>query len=542
MKKLLLIFLLFFAAKSFAQYPAIQNLGNDSTLIRVGQNYKGGIKGGLINMSVADTTAANLLRIKAYPGAQIYTDDGSVWIRNITATGWVLMGGGSVSPSGRFWAIGGNLFPVTAPTRDIGTLAPYGGAVGFITNSVTRAIIPDAGFTLSNDTTNTKVFTWNPTSKEWGYANWNNGGSGGGGGSPAGNYGNFQINRNGAFATPGSDSADFDGGLSIKGTIKVTSLGSGANTDSAVTYNTSTNFFNKKALTVIDIASRDSGDVIQWNGTTNVYVPLPTGANNLIGTVRFQTDVTANAPSTNDSTLTNTNFVNKYLFVYREGFRQDSSATDGYTFSRSTGVVTFHPPLDSLERVQIDVYDTLSVYRIALETIVQPSVDLNFAANRSNLTQTGTVFTPTSYIGSFDAYGQDALILPSGVSGRVYSQYVTSGNNTYMLFFNTSSTFLPYTNSGSNGFYINGTNGIQPLNSGTTASSVGTASAPNYYGWYRDVGAGTIKIQSSSDAITWTDLYTLPYYISADLYISLVIYSGGGSGPKISNPKGQGVQ
>jgi len=175
MKKLLLIFSLLFAAKSFAQYPLIQGLGNDSTLIRVGQNYKGGIKGGLINMSVADTTAANLLRIKAYPGAQIYTDDGSVWIRNITATGWSLLGGG-VSPSGSFWAIGGNLFPVTVPSRNIGTLSPYGGAIGLMTNSVVRAIVPDAGFTLANDTTAAKVFTWNPTSKEWGYANWNNGG------------------------------------------------------------------------------------------------------------------------------------------------------------------------------------------------------------------------------------------------------------------------------------------------------------------------------------------------------------------------------
>ncbi len=180
MKKLLLIFLLFFAAKSFAQYPAIQGLGNDSTLIRVGQNYKGGIKGGLINMSVADTTAANLLRIKAYPGAQIYTtSDGQVWVRNLTATGWVLMGGGS-SPSGSFWRVGGNEFPITIATRDIGTGSFYGGAVGLMTNGIVRAIVPNTGFSLSNDTTSTKIFTINPSTKEWGYANWNNGGGGSG--------------------------------------------------------------------------------------------------------------------------------------------------------------------------------------------------------------------------------------------------------------------------------------------------------------------------------------------------------------------------
>ena len=47
---------------------------------------------------------------------------------------------------------------------------------------------------------------------------------GGGGGSPAGNYGNIQINRNGAFATPGTDSLDFDAGLYIKGVLSATAL------------------------------------------------------------------------------------------------------------------------------------------------------------------------------------------------------------------------------------------------------------------------------------------------------------------------------
>lgn len=43
----------------------------------------------------------------------------------------------------------------------------------------------------------------------------------GGGGSPAGNFGNLQINRNAAFAAPGSDSLDYESatGLSVKGNI-----------------------------------------------------------------------------------------------------------------------------------------------------------------------------------------------------------------------------------------------------------------------------------------------------------------------------------
>jgi len=39
----------------------------------------------------------------------------------------------------------------------------------------------------------------------------------GSGGSPAGNYGNLQINRNGAFDTPGGDSLSWNGGLSSVG-------------------------------------------------------------------------------------------------------------------------------------------------------------------------------------------------------------------------------------------------------------------------------------------------------------------------------------
>ena len=47
------------------------------------------------------------------------------------------------------------------------------------------------------------------------------------GGSPAGNFGNLQINRNGAFATPGSDSLDYENGtgLTVKNDVNVTGTG-----------------------------------------------------------------------------------------------------------------------------------------------------------------------------------------------------------------------------------------------------------------------------------------------------------------------------
>ena len=51
--------------------------------------------------------------------------------------------------------------------------------------------------------------------------------AGSGGGTPAGNFGNVQLNRNSAFATPGSDSLNFNAGLSILGSLTVSGLTSG---------------------------------------------------------------------------------------------------------------------------------------------------------------------------------------------------------------------------------------------------------------------------------------------------------------------------
>jgi hypothetical protein len=87
MKKLYLsasLLICFFV--SFAQYPnGTQFIGTDSNVVRT----RGGSQGRFININYADTTAANLDRIRQYPGAQIYTtSDSSFWIRNPSATAW----------------------------------------------------------------------------------------------------------------------------------------------------------------------------------------------------------------------------------------------------------------------------------------------------------------------------------------------------------------------------------------------------------------------------------------------------------------------
>ena len=73
----------------------------------------------------------------------------------------------------------------------------------------------------------------------------------GGSTTPAGNYGNVAINRNLLFDTPGADSLDFDGGLSVKGTISGTSFASGAITDSIIVATGGTGALKKINVNVI---------------------------------------------------------------------------------------------------------------------------------------------------------------------------------------------------------------------------------------------------------------------------------------------------
>jgi len=380
----------------------------------------------------------------------------------------------------------------------------------------------------------TTLYLWNTSTFVWGALS-----GGGGATAPSGNYGNGVVIRNGDLATPASDSLDFDGGLSIKGTLKVTSLGSGANTDSVVTVNTSTNLFNKKRAAVINISNRDSGDIIEWNGTEHVYVPKPTAATNLIGNIRFRIGDT-NAPSSGDSLLTNTGLINKFLFVWRNGKLLDSNSTNGYTFTRSTGVVKFKPVFASADTINIQAYDTTSVYRIALETIVPPSVNLDLNSSRLSLTQTGTVFTPSALDANFNHYGLDALNLPSGVSGRIYCQMVNAGENEFMLVFNTDNALDSYIDPTVNGVYVNGSSVIRRIEAGLPTGTHGTLSTGSYVGVYRDGGTGVVTIQTSTDAVTWSDVVTMTFSSTATLYIEGIVL--GSSGKKISNPKGQGVQ
>lgn len=90
MKKLFLSILVFicFIATSYAQYPnGTQFLGTDSNVVRA----RGGLQGRYIPVPYVDTAAANLDRIRQYPGALIFTtSDENYWYRNLATTQWLL--------------------------------------------------------------------------------------------------------------------------------------------------------------------------------------------------------------------------------------------------------------------------------------------------------------------------------------------------------------------------------------------------------------------------------------------------------------------
>jgi hypothetical protein len=75
--------------------------------------------------------------------------------------------------------------------------------------------------------------------------------------------------------------------------------------------------------------------------------------------LKFKVGVTENAPEDGDSVFTYEAYISKKLNVFREGELQfDSSATSGYEYNVSTGVITFHPPLAEGERIIIQAYPT----------------------------------------------------------------------------------------------------------------------------------------------------------------------------------------
>lgn len=355
---------------------------------------------------------------------------------------------------------------------------------------------------------------------------------------PAGNYGNVQLNRNGAFATPATDSLDFDAGLSIKGDLKVTNVPSGAVTDSAVILNTATGQFRKKPAVVVNTSGRADGDCLIWDAGANEYISVPCpGGSNIIGWLRFITGVTANSVDPGDSILTNTFLIDKRIKVHRDHEVEDSGGVYGFEFDPSIGEVIFHPALSDSESVFIEVYALTAIYDIALEVIPCSPGDIDFdladggvvespantwtIPNNERVSHSTTSLTADGYF-ECQMPGQSMVIGLDATSGL---EFYDSGGNTFAY------NYGFFTFAGD--MYV-----VQVGESLLTPTNIGAVGSNTHVRLTRT--GTTVKAQVSTDGTNFTDAHT--YSVTTAIALFAKASNGSGSNKTVINPKTCGFE
>ena len=254
---------------------------------------------------------------------------------------------------------------------------------------------------------------------------------GGGGGTPAGNFGNVQINRNSLFTTPASDSLNFSAGLSIKGTLTATSLASGAITDSVVVITTA-GLFKKVAPNVI------SGDADTLHVVTaptdfyaSAYSPRATLINlkadkivaNGITVAPVTTDTTRfwtiTTPISSLTAATATNTINNVAYAQEWQWNSLAGGTGLALTSTSTAAAS----------------NTQTLFKVDLSGANATSSQTTNAASFIN-THSGT--SSTNIAGKFDASGGTdnyGIYATTGVGTNGVAGYFAAGesDNSYAI-------------------------------------------------------------------------------------------------------------
>jgi hypothetical protein len=140
--------------------------------------------------------------------------------------------------------------------------------------------------------------------------------SGGGGATPAGNFGNLQINRNGALAAPGSDSLDFESatGFSVKGDINTTGVFNGRwkarvgsttssgtptiNTDNVDIYKLTAQAADITSMTTNLSGTPNDGDVLEIQITGTAARAITWGSSFVSSTITLPTTTVTTATLT----------------------------------------------------------------------------------------------------------------------------------------------------------------------------------------------------------------------------------------------------
>lgn len=126
------------------------------------------------------------------------------------------------------------------------------------------------------------------------------------------------------------------------------------------------------------------------------------------------------APDDGDNTINHSSFINKKVFVYRNGGRQSLNTTAGIGFDSSTGTVTFYPVLALNDKIVIDAINQDNWTGLSLDS----GILHNSQFTGTNGTSVTTGYTPDEGNSWIHVDGPDFLI----GSNAAVSQY-TGGDD-----------------------------------------------------------------------------------------------------------------
>ncbi len=279
---------------------------------------------------------------------------------------------------------------------------------------------------------------------------------------------------------------------------------------------------------ITNLTNVQQGDMLTWNSDSSYFENVPD--NSRYRLLQFYTGQT-NAPANGDSLFYQSTFSGKWVEVYRGGENQTYNDTlNGYEFDSSTATITFHPPLTTSEKVKTYIYNVWPVID-TLEASVPMYVDLDYP------TQTGLTESPSHVwsgnpANSWNNFGLSATNLPA--DGGYAVQYVATNGIMNITGFNLSNTSEGYPNYEC-GLFLSTGGTVLGMELGVPTATLATLSIGDWARMHR-VGS-VIKIQTSTDKVSWTDVHTFTFSSSATLYINLAIYADGGTNGKCYNPQ-----